>query len=196
MSSPATGSRPQRSYRAASIVATAIVLASFFTWRTSSALFTATTDNGPQSFTTGTVTLTDNDASGVMWSVTNLKPGDNDTKCIKVSYTGSLAASIKVYGSGLSATAGLEQWIKFTIDEGSSSSVVYPSCTNFAGPTNIFNAAISSFGTNFGTGSGSWAPSAAAAKDYRIKYTVDPAIPNNFQNANLQITITWEAQNT
>lgn len=190
------GHRPQRSYRAASIVATAIVLASFFTWRTSSALFTATTDNGPQSFTTGTVTLTDNDANGVMWSVTNLKPGDNDTKCIRVSYTGSLAASIKVYGAGLTATAGLEQWIRFTIDEGTSSSVVYPACTNFAGPTNIFDAAVSSFGTSWGTGTGNWAPSAAAAKDYRIKYTVDSAIPNNFQNANLQISITWEAQNT
>src|SRR4051794_36335387 len=59
--------------------------------------FTSTTTNSGNSFASGTVTLSDNDSGGAMYSVSNRKPGDSVTQCIRVDYTGTLDADVKLY---------------------------------------------------------------------------------------------------
>ena len=43
------------------------------------------------SFAAGTVAITDNDSNTAMYNVRNQKPGDTLTRCIRVTYTGTLA---------------------------------------------------------------------------------------------------------
>src|SRR5919205_1280896 len=71
------------------------VVAGVGTW----SAFTATTANSGNTFAAGTVAIGDNDAAGAMFSLSGLKPGDSDAGCIQVTYTGSLAANVKLYGT-------------------------------------------------------------------------------------------------
>jgi hypothetical protein len=58
--------------------------------------FSGTTANPGNSAVAGTVTLTDNDSGAAMFSLASLKPGDTDTRCLQVTYTGSLPALVRL----------------------------------------------------------------------------------------------------
>ena len=55
--------------------------------------FSATTVNPGDSFAAGTVVISDNDANAAMYTITGAKPNDVVTRCIRVTYTGSLPAT-------------------------------------------------------------------------------------------------------
>jgi predicted ribosomally synthesized peptide with SipW-like signal peptide len=56
-------------------------------WQASYAAFSATTTNPNNTFSAGTVTLTDNrQPSTVMFNPTGLKPGSTASACIKVTW--------------------------------------------------------------------------------------------------------------
>src|SRR5437667_332485 len=76
------------------------------------ASFTGTTGNGGNNFSAGTVVIGDNDAGSSVISLSNAKPGDSSTGCIAITYTGSLTASVKLYGS---TTGSLAQYLTFTV---------------------------------------------------------------------------------
>jgi hypothetical protein len=178
------------------LVTLGILGASLVTWRTSSALFTATTTSGTNSFGTGSVAISDNDSGTALFTVTGMKPGSNGQACIKVSYTGTLASTVRVYGTGETATNQLDQYLTLTIDEGSSAATTFPSCTNFVlGTANIFNTTMNLLGTTYLTGYGSWAPTTVESRDYRISYSLSAAAPNSTMNSTASVTFTWEAQN-
>jgi hypothetical protein len=181
------------------VVGLAFLAASAVTWRTSSALFTATTTNGADTFATGSVALSDNDSGAALFTVSNLKPGDSAAKCIRVTYTGTLASGVRVYGTGLTVSGGsLDQWLNLQIEQGTNSLSTAGTCGTFTGATTIFaNAAFNTFGTNYAGGSGSWTPSSnPTVMDYRITYTLSSSAPNGTMAQNLSLTFTWEAQNT
>src|SRR6058998_1719961 len=71
--------------------------------------FSATTQNSGNSFSAGTVILSDDDSGSAMLSLANAKPGDSDTSCIVVTYTGSLAATVRLYGT--TTGTGLDQYL-------------------------------------------------------------------------------------
>src|SRR5205085_6492325 len=58
--------------------------------------FSSQTDNPGNIVTAGTVKLEDNDGGQALYSLTAAKPGDTKTSCIKVTYVGSLAATVKL----------------------------------------------------------------------------------------------------
>jgi hypothetical protein len=174
-----------------------VVAASLVTWRTSDALFTATTANGVNSFGTGNVAIGDNDSGTALFAVTGLKPGSSGQACIRISYTGSLAAAVRVYGTGATATNSLDDYLTLTIDEGSSGATTFPSCAGFVlGTANLFNSTLDNLATTHGTGYGSWAPTGTESRDYRISYSLSAAAPNATMSSSASVTLTWEAQNT
>ena len=63
-------------------------------------LFSATTQNSGNEISAGTVALSDNDAGSAQFNITGAKPGDSWTRCIRVLYTGSLPADLKLYELG------------------------------------------------------------------------------------------------
>ena len=72
-----------------------VIGSSAMVWQASNAAFTATTNDGVNSFAAGTVALSDNDLGTALFSATNLKPGSTGQACIRVTYSGTLAAGVR-----------------------------------------------------------------------------------------------------
>jgi hypothetical protein len=91
------------------------------------AAFFSTTASGANTFSVGTVNIGDNDAGAAMYSLSDQKPGDSVTKCVKVTYTGSLAATVKLYAS---AVDDVGNYVDLTITPGIGTSS-FPDCSGF-----------------------------------------------------------------
>jgi hypothetical protein len=92
--------------------------------------FSSTTANTGNNFSAGTVQIADNDGgASVLYNVTNKKPLDSVTNCIKVTYTGSLDATVKLYAS---AVAAVGSYIDLTVTAGTGNVAFNdPTCANF-----------------------------------------------------------------
>lgn len=116
--------------------------------------FSSTTSNSGNNFSAGTVQIDDNDAAGVMYNVTNKKPLDSVQSCIKVTYTGSLDADVKLYASAIAAVG---QYIDLTVTPGTGNVAFGSTCTNFtpAAGGAIYTGTLKNFAdtyNNWGTG--------------------------------------------
>ena len=163
------------------------------------AAFTATTGNTGNSFQAGSVAIEDNDNGTALLSLANAKPGDADTKCIKIKYTGSLASTVKLFGS---TSGSLPQYLTLTVTRGSGGGA-YASCTGFAAdPTNyigqgngvVYNGSLSAVPADWANGlghGGSWATN--EERTYRFVVTLQDV--NAAQNLVGGASFTWEARN-
>jgi hypothetical protein len=179
------------------------VVAGYGTW----SAFSSTTANAGNQFSAGTVTLTDNDSDAALLTLTAAKPGDFDEGCITASYSGSLPAAVKLYGSGsFTSSSSLAPYLNLTITRGSfASAPAFDSCTGFLADTGggvLYNgtlAAFNSFYSSFGNGlvdtnNGTtevW--SNPESHVYKIRVSVQDN--NSAQGLNANETFTWEAQN-
>ena len=123
-----------------------------------------------------------------MFAATGSKPGDNGQHCIKVSYTGNVATNVRLYA--VSTTSTLSPFLDMVIEQGTGGS--YASCAGFAGST-IYTGTLGALGGTFGTGVGTWAPSASGdTQVYRIGWTLQ----DNYsaQGTATTLAFTWEAQ--
>src|SRR3954469_6515187 len=103
---PATAHRRPAGRRFAALaLAVGVAVSGVMVWTASHAVFTGYTTNPGNSWTTGTVTVTDNDAgvdrdSGTaIFGVSGLVPtnaGGAVSKCIKVMYTGDTAVATAI----------------------------------------------------------------------------------------------------
>jgi hypothetical protein len=109
--------------------------------------FSNSTDNTGNVISAGTVAISDNDVDAVMYNVTNQTPGTVTSKCIKVSYTGSLNSAVKLYTpSTLDATSN---YINLKVTSGTQTPVSFPGCTNFTPDTAgvLYDGDLKAFGT-------------------------------------------------
>jgi hypothetical protein len=105
------------------------LLASAATWSN----LNSTATNPTNSFSTGTVQIGSN-TGGATLSVTNADPGVLITGCIDVTYTGTLPATVKLYGPG--GGTGLNQYLTLVITRGTFSGTPGPGdCTGFTADT-------------------------------------------------------------
>lgn len=104
------------------------------------AAFSSVTANEGNAFDAGTVTIGDNDTGSQMFAMSNLKPGDSDTGCIVVTYTGSLPATVRLYGT--TGGTGLDQYLSLVVTRGTFGTVpAFDSCSGFtADPTDYTGA--------------------------------------------------------
>jgi hypothetical protein len=169
-------------------------------------VFSATTQNTGNEFVSGTVSFSNNSAGQAMYNITGAKPGQTATKCIKATYTGSLAAAVKLYTN---STAGpLAPYVNLTITQGTDSSTSFPSCGSFTADSGgqLYSGTLSNFEstyTNYSNGlstgpgspSGTW--SNASAVVYQFVVTLDANAPNSAQATSSGVHgFIWEAQNT
>ena len=166
--------------------------------RASSAAFTATTVNGADTWNVGTVVLTDDDAGVAMFTATGLKPSATGSKCILVTYNGSLAASVKLYSQSESTTNAADASLNVLIEAGTGGTT--SSCAGFSVTSTLFNNTLlnlASTATSFATGLGTWAPTGAAQTTaYRFTWTFSASAPNTTQGGSASVQFTWEAQNS
>lgn len=165
--------------------------------RVSAAAFNDTTQNAADRWTAGDVVLTDDDGEAAMFAVANMKPGDTETECITVTYSGSLDAVVVVYGA-LVAGDGLDEYVDVTVRRGSGGT--FGDCTGFSSVETVYAGTLRGFVTthaSFGSGAGTWAPVGGGADDvmtYQFEVTLQDT--NVAQGLTSTVTFTWEAQNT
>jgi hypothetical protein len=178
----------------------ALVASSALVYQASNAAFTASTDNGSNTWSSGTVAISDDDSSSVMFQATGLKPGDTGIKCINVTYSGTLAGAVRLYVTSPSGTLG--QYLDLTVEEGTGATGgATLSCSGFTATSTLSagGATLATFAsahTDFGSGVSSWAPTGAApeARSYRVTYTLQDT--NSAMGKSAAATFTWEAQNS
>jgi predicted ribosomally synthesized peptide with SipW-like signal peptide len=169
--------------------------------------FSATTQNSGNSFATGTVILTDDDAGTAMLTLANAKPGDSDTSCIIVTYTGTLPANVRLYGT--TGGTGLDQYLDLVVTRGTKAPGGFDSCAGFAadatnyigaGAGVIYNGTLQGWADNYAAGLVDPTPGTPElwtnpeSHTYRFVITVQDN--NAAQGLTATQTFTWEARNT
>ncbi len=166
--------------------------------------FSATTQNAGNEISTGTVALGDNDAGSAMFQVTGAKPGDTWTKCIKITYTGSLPADVKNY---LSSTPGaLTPYLSLKLERGTQTTGGFPGCGDFTpAPTDpvvyddVFMSAAMPRSSETAlseapVGKAFWEQGDTLA--LRMTLKLSPAMPDSVQGASTgNATVIWNATN-
>ncbi len=166
----------------------------FTVLQTSRAAFTASTDDGANNWTTGSVALSDDDGGSVMFNATNLAGGASLVKCIAVTYSGTLTSgvSVKLHGT---ASGALGDYLDLTIEEGSGGG--FGSCAGFTANSTIYNGEADDFATSHSNWSNGlatgWSPNANPTTSV-FRFTVAVQSDNNAQSKTASATYTWEAQ--
>jgi hypothetical protein len=165
------------------------------------ASFSATTQNAGDEVSAGTVSLSNNGAGQALFSVTGAHPGDSWTRCIKVTYSGSLPANVHIYLGG--TPGGLAPYMNFKIEEGTATGAdVFPQCTTFTSVDTLYDGPIGDPSPGYDTGlptapsgvAGPWTTGSSTV--YRITATLSPSAPNTGQAQSTGIlTAYWEAHN-
>ncbi|HEY2055260.1 MAG TPA: hypothetical protein VGH14_15110 [Solirubrobacterales bacterium] len=167
--------------------------------------FSSQTDNPGNIITAGTVKLEDNDGGTALYSLTAAKPGDTKTSCIKVTYVGSLPATVKLFTP--STIGELGPFVNLKIEAGTQATSTFPSCTGFtpaASGATVYEGTLSAFATehnSFATGTTTNPPSATKWETnnsvvYQITATLSASAPEAAQGKTTGAhTIRWEAQN-
>jgi hypothetical protein len=166
--------------------------------------FSSQTDNPGNEVAAGTVALSDNDADLAAYNIQNAKPGDTDERCIRVSYTGSLDATVKLYTPD--AISDLGPHVNLQITPGTQA-VPAADCTLFVADAGgaIYNNTLASFQSSHNAYSNGLVdyPGAVATKwvtndavVYRVRATLASNAPDSAQGDTTgEHTIRWEAQN-
>jgi hypothetical protein len=167
--------------------------------------FSATTTNAGNQITAGTVAIGDNDAGAAMYAVTNAKPGEAVEKCIKVTYTGSLASDVRLFVTG--GAGSLSQYIDMTITPGTQTTSTFPSCSGFTADSTgaIYSGTLANLVSTKGsyenglvdypgTTATKWVTNDAVV--YKITATLQSSAPEAAQGATTNAhAFTWEARN-
>ena len=167
--------------------------------------FTATTTNAGNTFASGSVAINDNDGNGAMLALTNAKPGDSDTSCIRVQYTGSLASTVRLYAS-LSGT--LPQYLTLTVTRGTDPTPLFDDCIGFvadatdyigAGAGVVYSGDLSAFPTTYAAGlvdPTSGAPESwTNGEEHFYRFAVTLQDNDAAKSQNGTAAFTWEARN-
>jgi predicted ribosomally synthesized peptide with SipW-like signal peptide len=173
-------------------------LAGGVTW----AAFNAQTSNGGNSFTTGTVAITDNDAGAAMFSVAGLRPGSPVSRCVAITYTGSLPSGVRIYAATTAGT-GLEAYLQLTVTRGTLSGGAFGDCTTFAadptdhiglGPGVVYSGLLSAFPGTQPAGVPDPTSAWATNETHAYRFTVDVADTNAAQGLTTTETFIWDAR--
>ena len=169
--------------------------------------FSDTTANAGNAFASGTVTLTDNDGGGTLLSLTNATPDETATGCIKVTYGGSLAADVKLFGS---VSGALAPYLTLKVTRGTDSGGTFPGCGSFTADTRdyagqgagvIYHGNLSGYPSSYAAGitdpenstgdPETWNTSEVHA--YKLEVTLQNDSAAQGQSASASFT--WEARN-
>ena len=164
------------------------------------AAFSSQTDNPGNNVTAGTVTLADNDGGTALYDIANAKPGSTQTSCIRVNYTGSLDADVKLFTP--STIGDLGPHVTLKVEAGTQAAPVFPVCTLFVPETTLYDDPLSDFPTTYAGGVSDY-PGIAGTKwangdavVYRVTATPAANAPDSAQGDTTgSHVLRWEARN-
>ena len=198
-------SRRAQKIMAAAATPVALVALGGMVYQASYAAFTGQTRNSGNEWATGSVKLTDDDNGAARFRVSNMLPGDTQTKCITVTADASVASTVKGYAiNPVVSTVGLEDKIKVTIDSGTGGS--FADCNGFTavGPAHVTDMPLSTIAqsSTFANGFGGWTvPVGVSSRTYRLTWKFDTtgmtqAQVDAMQGARTGIDMQWEMQSS
>lgn len=163
------------------------------------AAFSGTTSNPGNSFAAGTVTLTDNDGGVALFTdAINAQPDVDYDRCIRVTYAGTIDATVKLYTSAIS-----EDGSKVNIQVDKSATGSQPDCSDFGAASNVYaETSLAAFGTAHSSYANGLAVNPGAATKWvqndAVTYRFRLSIPGLQANEGVSISpfsLTWEARN-
>jgi hypothetical protein len=167
--------------------------------------FSSQTANAGNTFAAGTVLIADNDLGDAMLSLSNAQPGSTDTSCILVTYSGSLASTVRLYGT---VTGALASYLNVTVTRGDDPDPVFDDCQNFqpdntdyigAGNGVVYQGLLSAFPANYTGGlvdPTAGAPETWSSSESRVyRFVVTVADDNAAQGLSATASFSWEARN-
>jgi spore coat-associated protein N len=183
--------RPRRT-----LGALATVLAAAGLTVASGADFTAQSANPANTFTTGTLSMSNSADNTAVLTASNLRPGDSSSGTVDIANTGSLSGAFTLTRSGLTDTDTanpLSAKLNVVVDDcGAFSGAVAPSCTD--GDEVIkYSGTLSDMST---AGHGVAALGNFASNDthrYRFRVTLDTTAGNAYQGDGSTAAFTWNA---
>lgn len=176
-----------------------LVISAVLIWQASYAAFTSATANEDNSWTAGSVTITDNDDDKAMFRVADLVPGSQESKDITVTYGGTLDAEVSFYGEGFATTpAPAGETLADHIDlliEGSAGSAFDERAKG-----TIFQGTLAEFGAKDSFGKGikySVGPEAPYKQGtFRFTYKVADDAPQTVQGHTVDLSFVVQAQSS
>jgi hypothetical protein len=113
------------------VVALAVLVGAVLAGHVARAAYTSSTASSGNSFSAGTVALGDDDAGGLVVSLSSARPGVGDvaTGCVRVTSPGSLATTVRLYGT---VAGSLAQHLSLVVTRGTQGGSAFPSCAGFA----------------------------------------------------------------
>jgi len=172
-------------------------------WQGSQAAFTASTRNAGNSWSTGSVMLTDDDQGAAAFTVENMVPGQTGQKCIVVTSQSNVEGEVRAYTQNLVSSRGLEDRIFFDLEQGTGGS--FNDCTGFTPSANAVPelplSELAEVNHDFETGGAVWetAGEAGETQSYRGTWRFDTTgmtqeQVNALQGARVSIDLVWELQ--
>lgn len=192
-----------------------ILLAGLLVWSASSAAFTGSTSAGTNNWTAGVVGLTNNSGPGgtyvvngaATFTATNLRPGQNQQRCITVRSNGGVAGGLKFYVRGVTGT-GLQNRLQMRVQRvalptGTGAGTTIPvTCAGYPGAGNVtvHNVFLPTLPTSWAAAPSSIALPAGVTSNtaYRIRWTFvstgTNAGDNLLQGTTAGADFVWELQ--
>jgi hypothetical protein len=166
---------------------------------TAQANYNSVKSTGSNSWQSGYVTFGANSPAGSLFTINSAVAGSFGTKCVKLSYTGSLPAQVRVYVSSVTG-GGFETYLGVQVRSGTGNS---STCSDFAATTTEYNAtgltdtsktlaALQTASHDYATGAGTWNATTGATRTYQVSWL---ALPDNAATSRtVTFALTWEAQ--
>jgi hypothetical protein len=161
--------------------------------------FSSTTDNPGNSFAAGTVAIGDNDGGSALYSLSNQKPGVQTDKCVRVTYTGSLDSTVKLYSSAVTAGG---QYVDLAIASGTGTQANCSDFTPDATGSGVYSGTLKNFADTHSTYANGLADNPLTATKWQqndavtYRFRVSVQDNNSAQGATSGThSFSWEAQN-
>lgn len=155
--------------------------------------FNRTSNMPSNSVQTASVNLTDNDSGSAMFTMSNVAPGGTTTTCTNVTYSGGVAAGVRLYGT-IGGT-GLAAYATVVVTRGTfSGTPAAGSCTGFTAGTQLYSGTLSGFPTTAGTAltdTPSWTN--GSKYGYRFVVTLPSGVASAAQGLSATANFTWMA---
>ena len=180
--------------------AAGVVLVSGVVLQVSSAAFTDTTENAGNSWDAGTVVIED-DAASALFVATNQVPGDTQTNCLDVTYSGSVTPSAPidlhaVVTETVVGDNGLGDDLDVTLEIGQLGTSCEAFVASLGGP--LYTGTLAGFATSGAPLSTTWTPDAETtqldmSRPFRFTVELGDDTPNTAQGEGAGATFTWSA---
>ncbi|HEX9089075.1 MAG TPA: hypothetical protein VF867_16275 [Arthrobacter sp.] len=177
---------------AAAALASAVVVPASF------AAFSGTTANPGNTWSAGSVNLTNNKATA-MFTASSIAPGYTESHCITVSTTSTIATVLSFYAVQGANTNGLADNLTLNVAAGSGGTDGASSCTGFVSAQSLYSGTMTGLSSAHGTAGTAFDVTtqlaASGSQQFMITATLPSSAPNTVQSGTAGMDFNWMNRN-